>query len=73
MLVMPVSSHSKFDMRLLQQHIREASMYISECQKQNKKVLDVCGERGDLYFLLTACLLQEKHNTSDISTEGLRG
>ena len=73
MLVMPVTSHSKFDMRLLQQHIHEARIYMSECEKQNKKVLDVCGERGDLYFLLTACLLHENQSTSDLSIEGLRG
>ena len=60
MLVLPVSPNSKFDMHLLQQHIREASVYVSECKKQNKDVFDVCGERGDLYFLLNACLLEGK-------------
>lgn len=57
---MPVSRHSKFDLRLLQQHVREASTYVMQCERDNKKVLDVCGERGDLYFLLSACLLQQK-------------
>lgn len=55
-LRLPVSKHSKFDINLLQKHIDEASAFVLHCQSENKCILDVCGDRGDLYFLLHACL-----------------
>jgi len=54
-LRLPVSVHSKFDMKLLQKHIDEASTFVTQCESDNKSFLDVCGDRGDLYFLLHAC------------------
>lgn len=58
-LVLPVSVASKFDKDLLQRHVMEAIQFVSECKQENKKALDVCGDRGDLYFLLRACQTQE--------------
>ena len=55
-LRLPVSMNSKFDKKLLQKHIDEASAFVMHCQSENKCILDVCGDRGDLYFLLHACL-----------------
>ena len=58
-LQLPVTRHSKFDLQMLQKHIDEAADFVAQCQKKNKSILDVCGERGDLYFLLNACLSQK--------------
>ncbi len=55
-LRLPVSINSKFDKELLQRHIDEASAFVMHCNSENKCILDVCGDRGDLYFLLHACL-----------------
>lgn len=43
---------SKFDWTLQMQHLREAHLWVIECNKTGKRVLDSCGERGDLYFCL---------------------
>lgn len=56
MLAFPITRDSKFDISLLNKHIQEATMYVAQCKSENTNVLDVCGDRGDLYFLLTACL-----------------
>lgn len=55
-LRMPVTVNSKFDTKLLQKHVDEAAVFFTQCKNDNKSSLDVCGERGDLYFLLIACL-----------------
>jgi phosphoribosyl-ATP pyrophosphohydrolase len=55
-LSLPVSPHSKFDLKMLQKHVNEAAEFVAQCKKENKSILDVCGERGDLYFLLVECL-----------------
>lgn len=55
MLELQVSTDSKFDLQLLEQHIQEANNYVVKCKEQNINFMDVCGERGDLYFLLQAC------------------
>jgi hypothetical protein len=57
-LTIPVTPQSKFDLQMLQKHVDEAAAFVAQCQKKNKSILDVCGERGDLYFLLSACLNQ---------------
>jgi hypothetical protein len=57
-LKLPVTQHSKFNLQMLQKHVDEAAEFVAQCQKKNKSILDVCGERGDLYFLLNACLNQ---------------
>ena len=46
-LLLPVSVNSKFDVRLLQQHIMQANFYVEHCKTATKQVLDVCGESGD--------------------------
>ena len=61
-LWLPVSVHSKFDMKLLQKHIDEAAAFVTQCESENKTILDVCGERGDLYFLLRTCLKHQFDN-----------
>jgi hypothetical protein len=51
-LTMSLTEHSKFSRQLLQQHVQEATLFVQQCKRENKQVLDVCGDRGDLYFLL---------------------
>ncbi len=58
-LALSISANSKFDMSLLQEHLMQANLYFAACQAADKPLLDVCGERGDLYFLLHACLRQQ--------------
>jgi hypothetical protein len=55
-LSLRVSAHSKFDLEMLQKHVDEAAEFVALCQKENRSILDVCGERGDLYFLIIACM-----------------
>lgn len=55
-LTLPVSPHSKFDLEMLQKHVDDAAEFVARCKTDEKSMLDVCGERGDLYFLLMACL-----------------
>jgi hypothetical protein len=54
-LALSVTVATKFDIHLLQSHMNEASEFVRKCRQENKPVLDVCGDRGDLYFLLRAC------------------
>jgi hypothetical protein len=55
-LSLRVSTHSKFDLEMLQKHVDEAAEFVALCQKENRSILDVCGDRGDLYFLIIACM-----------------
>ena len=43
---------SKFDKRLLNQHLRDAHAWVRHCRQEQKSPLDVCGERRDLFFLI---------------------
>jgi hypothetical protein len=37
---------------LLKIHVRRAYIHVELCMKTGQRVLDCCGEHGDLYFLL---------------------
>ena len=51
---------SKFDTQLYQKHVLEAADFTRLCQQQGHPLLDPCGPRGDLYFLLKAQLAVPK-------------
>jgi hypothetical protein len=44
-LKLPVTQHSKFNLQMLQKHVDEAAEFVAQCQKKNKSILDVCGEK----------------------------
>lgn len=50
-----ITPQSRFDAALFEQHMREAAEYARLCQQHGEPLLDPCGPRGDLYFLLKAC------------------
>ena len=43
---------SLFCPALYQQHLQEARAWVATCRAAGTNPLDVCGERGDLYFLI---------------------
>lgn len=45
---------SNFIPELVEQHVREAHAYAEECKQNGTPLLDPCGPRGDLYFILKA-------------------
>lgn len=47
-----MQASSKFSSDLYEQHLREASEWVQHCIMTGTPVLDVCGPRGDLFFLL---------------------
>ena len=49
------SGKSLFEPNLYKQHVEEARAWVEACRragKQPEQILDACGERGDLHFLL---------------------
>ena len=49
------SGKSLFEPNLYKQHVEEARAWVEACRRAGKRpeqILDACGERGDLYFLL---------------------
>ena len=49
------SGKSLFEPNLYKQHVEEARAWVEACRragKRNEQILDACGERGDLHFLL---------------------
>jgi hypothetical protein len=54
----PTTPRSRFDAALVRRHLREAAEFAQHCQRAGEPVLDPCGPRGDLYFLLKALLEQ---------------
>lgn len=61
-----LTENSKLDIHLLKEHMKEAKKYASACQIFEKQVLDVCGERGDLYFLLLTILKPTSKTPPDV-------
>ncbi len=59
MLSLRVTQRSKFDKNLISKHVLEASLFVEQCKLKKESFLDVCGDRGDLYFLLRACLQED--------------
>ena len=46
---------SLFEPNLYKRHLQEARAWVEACRRAGQgpeQILDVCGERGDLYFLL---------------------
>jgi len=43
---------------LLKIHLRRALIHVQKCTETSLTVLDVCGEAGDLFFLLQYLLLE---------------
>ena len=54
----PTTPRSRFDAALVRRHLREAAEFAQHCQRAGEPLLDPCGPRGDLYFLLKALLEQ---------------
>ena len=49
------SGKSLFEPNLYKQHVEEARAWVEACRRAGKRpeqILDACGERGDLHFLL---------------------
>ena len=49
------SGKSLFEPNLYKQHVEEARAWVEACRragKRNEQILDACGGRGDLHFLL---------------------
>ena len=55
-LAFAATPRSRFDAALLARHLAEAAEFVARCQRAGQPVLDPCGPRGDLYFLLKAAL-----------------
>jgi hypothetical protein len=51
-----LTPQSRFDATLCRQHMREAAEFALLCQRAGQPVLDPCGPRGDLYFMLKVLL-----------------
>ena len=58
-----ITPKSKFDPKLYEQHAREAAEFAQRCQQEGRPLLDPCGPRGDLYFLLKAQMAAAKPKT----------
>ena len=54
----PTTPRSRFNAALVRRHFREATEFARRCQRTGEPLLDPCGPRGDLYFLLKALLEQ---------------
>ena len=51
----PPETYPLFEPNLYKQHVEEARAWVEACRragKRNEQILDACGERGDLHFLL---------------------
>jgi hypothetical protein len=48
------SPRNLFSQQLFCMHVDEARLWVRKCKQLKQSPLDVCGERGDLYFLLKA-------------------
>jgi hypothetical protein len=62
-----LTPRSRFDTTLCKRHMRETAEFAELCQRAGQPLLDPCGPRGDLYFLLKA-LLEPPPRTAGIST-----
>lgn len=47
---------------LLKIHLRRALIHVQKCAASALALLDVCGEAGDLFFLLQYLLLEAEHD-----------
>jgi hypothetical protein len=62
-LAFAATPRSRFDAALLGRHLAEAAEFVARCQRAGQPVLDPCGPRGDLYFLLKAALEPASRHT----------
>jgi hypothetical protein len=62
-LAFAATPRSRFDAALLARHLAEAAEFVARCQRAGQPVLDPCGPRGDLYFLLKAALEPASRHT----------
>ena len=46
------SPQNLFSEELFQAHVKDARAWVQKCKTTNKNPLDVCGDRGDLFWLL---------------------
>jgi hypothetical protein len=65
--------HSRFDAALVRQHLREAAEFAQHCQRVGQPLLDPCGPRGDLYFLLKALFEQPQASANPANVAGAEG
>ena len=54
MMAQWLGPNSNFIPELVVLHVREANAFAEECERSGAPLLDPCGPRGDLYFLLKA-------------------
>ena len=47
---------------LLKIHLRRALIHVQKCADSPLALLDVCGEAGDLFFLLQYLMIEAKHD-----------
>ena len=51
---------SLFDPQLVQEHVEKALAFAKTCDDSGQPLLDPCGPRGDLFFLLKALSTAEQ-------------
>ena len=51
---------SLFDPQLVQEHVEKALAFAKTCDASGEPLLDPCGPRGDLFFLLQALSTAEQ-------------
>jgi len=56
MMTQWLSPDSNFIPELVLEHLREAHAYATECERSGAPLADVCGPRGDLYFIIKAMI-----------------
>ena len=69
----PTTPRSRFDAALVRRHLREAAEFAQHCQRAGEPLLDPCGPRGDLYFLLKALLEQPQGRARAAPVAGAEG
>jgi hypothetical protein len=69
----PTTPRSRFDAALVRRHLREAAEFAQHCQRAGEPLLDPCGPRGDLYFLLKALLEQPQGRAHAAPVAGAEG
>lgn len=54
-----LTANTKFSPALARVHVREAVEFLALCERTGQPLLDPCGPRGDLYFLLKTMVAPE--------------
>ena len=57
----------KKSLALLKIHLRRALIHVQKCATSSLALLDVCGEAGDLFFLLEFLMTEAGHDQQRLS------